>query len=321
MTWTEDMLEGLGPDEYDFQEFKGSGFVLDEAGDLTPEFFPGLSKQLSAFANGGGGRIFLGLDDAGRIDGGIPVDLKGGGTRAWLEDVVNTLVDPALAQYNVHEVRCTGPGSHIRPRHAVYVLDVPRSELAPHQAIDHRYYLRIAGKSRPMGHVHIQDILARTRHPEVVVDRFAPYGPLETITSDPRGPKAMITWRVFLLNDSRRLAHHVGVEVGVPRPLVNREVRQRMLDDPSVRLTQRPGTVQFFRYHPNPVFPSQDLFFLQLHTVIHGGNLDAIRRDVARVIIDVYADDAPARTTQHRLTDYAVVREAIDWLDRQLSAR
>lgn len=318
MAWTEAMLDGLGPDEYDFQEFKGRGFLVDERGQITPEFFPALSKQLSAFANGGGGRVFLGIDDRGRIDGGVPTDLKGGGTRAWLEDILPTLADPPVARFNVYEVRAKSEGSAIEPGCAVYVLDIPASDLAPHQAIDHRYYLRIAGKSRPMGHVHIQDILRRTRHPEVRIHRFAPYGPEDRITTDPRGPKVEITWRIFLANTGRRLAHHVGVEVSVPRPLVNRAIRQRMLTEPDVSLTQRPGSVHFFRYHPNPVFPGQDLFFLQLHTVIHSGNLDAVRQDVARITTEVYADDAPVHRTEHALGDYAVVREAVAWMDRRL---
>jgi len=320
MEWTEDGLEVIGPDEYDFQEFKGSGFVVQDDRTLSPELFPGLSKQLSAFANGGGGRIFLGLDDAGRIDGGIPVDLKGGGTRAWFEDIVPTLTDPPIGRFNVHEVRSRPRASAIRAGHAVYVIDVPRSDLAPHQAIDHRYYLRIAGKSRPMGHVHIQDILRRTRQPDVTVRRFAPFGPEERITSDPRGPKVMIAWRVFIGNGGQRLANHVGLEVAIPRPLVNRQVRTRTLDTPDVSLTQRPGSVHFFRYHPNPIFPSQDLFFLQIWTVLHSGNLDAVRQGVARITTEIYADDAPVRRTEHPLSEYAVVRDAVSWLERELRA-
>src|SRR5687768_13905658 len=155
--WTEAMLAALEPQEHDFQEFKGSLFLADGT-TIVSGFIQALSRQLSAFANGAGGRLFLGLDDTGRIDGGIPVDLKGGGTRAWLEDVIPGSVDPPLRRFNVYEVGApTGlrRRSRIRPNCAVYVIDVPPSEDAPHQAVDHRYYLRIAGKSRPMGHVHV----------------------------------------------------------------------------------------------------------------------------------------------------------------------
>ena len=65
------MLTGLEPSEHDFQEFKGSLFLAD--GDqIVSGFQAALSRQASAFANGAGGRIFIGVDDAGRIDGGVP---------------------------------------------------------------------------------------------------------------------------------------------------------------------------------------------------------------------------------------------------------
>ena len=102
-TWTEDMLDGLAPHEHDFQEFKGSGWLMRTPSDVQPDFLFFLSKQASAFANGSGGSLFVGIDDDGRIDGGVPIDIKGG-TRAWLEDLVATSVDPPLPRCNVFEV-------------------------------------------------------------------------------------------------------------------------------------------------------------------------------------------------------------------------
>ena len=58
-----------------------------------------------------------------------------------------------------------GSPTKIKPGHGIYVIELPGSPEAPHQAKDHRYYLRIAGKSRPMGHVHVQDVLRRTLPP------------------------------------------------------------------------------------------------------------------------------------------------------------
>ena len=312
--WTEAALAGLGPDEHDFQEFKGAGLVVHQ-GQVAPDFLPVLSKQVSAFANGAGGRIFLGVDDRGQVDGGVPVDLRKGGTRSWLEDVVPGLVDPPLSVFNVYEVPPDGADSRIAPGHAVYVVEVAASASAPHQALDHRYYLRIAGKSRPMGHVHLQDVLRRTRHPDVHVQRIAPYGPPERVTTDPRGPKVMLSFRIFLENRGRTLAQHVGLELAMPRPVVNRDVRRRMTEA-GAQLTQRAGTVSFFRYHPNPMFPGQDLFFLQVWVAVHGGNVEAIRQGAAAIAWRVYADDAPAREGTRPVVELAGVRDALAWVGR-----
>jgi hypothetical protein len=315
-TWTLADLEALGSDELDFQEFKGSAWLSD-GGEPSTDLRVALSKQLSAFANGAGGHLFIGLDDHGRIDGGVPVDLKRGGTRSWLEDIVPALVDPPLATFNVHEVPADDSGRGPLPGRAVYVLHIPSSDLAPHQAIDHRYYLRIAGKSRPMGHVHVQDVLRRSHHPQVHLHRIVPFGPIERLTSDARGPKVQICFRAFVENRGRTLARHVGVEVSLPRAVVNREVRRRTLASGELTLQQVPGTVNFFRYHPQPVFPGQDLYFLTFWLAVHDGNVDAVRSGVASIQWRVYADDAPAREGSRPVNDYAVVREALTWLDNE----
>ena len=317
--WTEAALQALGPDEYDFQEFKGAGLIHRD-GVVLSEFQIHLSKQLSAFANGGGGRIFLGVDDSGRVDGGVPIDLRRGGTRSWLEDIIPGSVDPPLPAFNVHEVLPDGPDSAIHPGCAVYVIEVPSSESAPHQSLDHRYYLRIAGKSRPMGHVHLADVLRRTRHPRLDVTRVDPYGPGERITTDPRGPKVMLCFRVQGRNDGPRLAQHAGIELVLPRALVNRDVRRRMQEEAGATIDQRPGSVSFFRHHPHPIFPSQSVQLLTVWLAVHGGNLDAIVSGQARFAWKVYADDAPARAGSRPVNDTAVVKDAIRWVRQQLPA-
>ena len=79
-----------------------------------------------------------------------------------------------------------------------------------------------------MGHVHVQDVLRRTFHPQIELARFGPYGSIEKDTQDPRGPRAFIQFRLFLANRGRTLARHVGLEAIVPRPLAGSEVRKRM---------------------------------------------------------------------------------------------
>lgn len=314
--WTEARLTELGPHEHDFQEFKGSRYLFNGE-EIAPSFQFGLSKQISAFANGAGGRIVLGLDDEGRIDGGVPVRLRPNGTREWLEDIIPGMLSPKLSRFNVFEVRGGEPGGVLAADHGVYVIEVPPSEEAPHQALDLRYYLRIAGKSRPMGHVHIQDVLRRTRHPEVELARLGPYGEPELDRTDRRGPRALISFRAFLRNEGRSMAQHVGAEMIVPRPLLGREVRRRNLELPDVHYTQTPGEVAFFRYHPVPLFPSQEVFFLRVWVVLHAGNMDAVRGG-AGLSWRVYADDAPPRTGELSLATFGVVGRCLSWLEDEL---
>ena len=308
------MLAALPPQEYDYQEFKGSGWLLKAPGEIQSDFLFYLSKQVSAFANGSGGRVFIGINDEGEIDGGVPTDLKGGGTRAWLEDLLSACVDPKIPRCNVFEVRPKNVQSKIHTGHAVYVLDLPSSPEAPHQAKDHRYYLRIAGKSRPMGHVHVQDILRRTFHPSVRVSRFGPYGSMDVDDSDPRGRRIFLRFRTFIVNDGRSLARHVGFECVVPRPFAGREVRSRMRKLGETLHTQTPGELSFFRYHPTPLFPSQEVYAATTWFCIHPGNIALIRAN-ARVRIVVYADDARPIEEYRDLADFSVIQQAIGELE------
>lgn len=314
--WTEARLRGLEVHEHDFQEFKGSPWMFVH-GEPSSTFVYALSKQVSAFVNGAGGRLFLGLDDEGQADGGVPVDLKGGGTRAWLEDIVPTCVSPPLRRCNVFEIRSdTVDDSRIAPQHAVYVIELPASEDAPHQAKDHRYYLRIAGKSRPMGHVHVQDVLRRTRHPEVTLSRLGPYGALEITEDEGRGPLVFVQFRAFLVNHGRTLAHHVGLELEVPRPLVGPEVRARTRQRGEVGYTQKPGAITFFRYHGTPVFPSQEVYAASVWISLHRTTAGLVASG-APIRWRVFADDATPSTGSVELRSFSIIQEGLRTLSTE----
>lgn len=308
--WTEERLRGLQPTEHDFQEFKGSGWLAGEIKSPRSDFIVDLSKQIGAFANAAGGRLFVGLDDEGIPDGGVSTSIKNG-TREWLEDVIPSSVSPPLAEFNVYEVTSDGlPDSNIDPGHAVYVLEIPTGPDAPYQSQDYRYYLRIAGKSRPMGHRHVLDVLHRSEHPEVQISRIDPFGPPRCSDRGNRGPSARFRFRAHVENRGRILAQHVGAELVLPRWAVTRETRKLMSQPKNTRITQRPGEFVFFYYHPIPLFPTQEVLFCDLFVVVHPTNCEHFLREVP-VGWRTYADNAPVREGTFDIGRFSIVqREA-----------
>lgn len=319
--WTEARLNNLIPHESDAQEFKGALFVTDVTGAIRSDFLDNLSKQVSSFANAAGGTLFIGISDKGQIDGGVPTALRSNGTREWLEDVIPHVVDPQLKQFNVYEVGRSGSQSAIQEGRAVYVIEIPESEDAPHQCRDRRYYLRIAGKSRPMSHRHVLDVLNRVRDPEVHIQRVDPYGEPE-VFADPRGPSVLVRLRGTVLNSGRALAHHVGCEFALPRFAVNTECRRRTLESLGcTSLSQRPGEVTFSFYHPTPVFPQQELPFGETWIAIHRTNLHHYTQ--GRVVLRwrVYADAAALREGELDVQQFSAVQRGIRLLRRKESTR
>jgi predicted HTH transcriptional regulator len=109
-----------------------------------------LAKQLSAFANTGGGRIIYGISDTGTVDnGGVARSVKGRQpTRERLEDVIPTLTEYEIVGFNVYEIVPKASGSALAVDKSLYIVDVPDSDRAPHQSKrDQKYYVRLAGKS------------------------------------------------------------------------------------------------------------------------------------------------------------------------------
>lgn len=178
--WTEEDILSLPYGEFDWLEAKGRRAIdltlpnTEEATILT-----NLAKEVSAFANSGGGQLVLGLVNPASEnnnwmvdDGGISTTVKGKiNTREWLEDVIPNLVEFPLIEFNVYQILPESINSQIMPDRALYVVDIKDSSHAPHQsARDKRYYARVAGKSQPISHRMIVDIMGRGQHPKIELE-------------------------------------------------------------------------------------------------------------------------------------------------------
>jgi predicted HTH transcriptional regulator len=149
--WDKDYVAGLPRGEFDWLEYKASEKLTD------PAWTHDMSKYVSAWANYDGGYIIFGLknpDDEGRpliIDGGIPGSLKPN-LSDWLDDVIPRLVEPPLQKLTTWLIHPKREGSQIKPGHVLVAVHIPQSEIAPHQALDHKYYQRVGRRLEPLKH-------------------------------------------------------------------------------------------------------------------------------------------------------------------------
>jgi len=133
--WDEDYILSL-PKENDEFDRKGARLLDTKAGAKEDEILNELAKQLSAFANTGGGQIVYGVEDDGTIGlGGVSIDMKPGGTKEWLERKIPGLTEFEIVGFAVHEFVPKSSSSRIAQGKALYVVEVPDSDSAPHQSV------------------------------------------------------------------------------------------------------------------------------------------------------------------------------------------
>lgn len=120
-----------------------------------------LTKDVSSFANSDGGIIIYGVTeedhkpkDFSFVEGNIY-------TKEWLENVI-TSIRPRISGIRIFPIRNNGDVSQ-----TIYVVKIPRSEDAPHMALDFKYYKRYNFKSVPMEDYEVKDTFHRVRQPEL----------------------------------------------------------------------------------------------------------------------------------------------------------
>lgn len=122
-----------------------------------------ISKDVSAFANSAGGTIVYGVrEDKGKR---FPVELVGCDpsviTREWLEQVINSTVRRRIDGVRINPV----PLDHADTGGVAYVVHIPQSLRAPHQAADKKFYKRFNFHSVPMEEYEIRDVAGRATKP------------------------------------------------------------------------------------------------------------------------------------------------------------
>ncbi len=120
-----------------------------------------LCKDVSAFANAGGGMIIYGIaennhDPAG-IDGCVDATIYNG---EWIENVLTTGVKPKIEQLEIAAIDLPSKG---KDRVAFAVRIGQAMAMAPHQnASDSKYYRRHNFKAEPMQDNEVRDAMRRS---------------------------------------------------------------------------------------------------------------------------------------------------------------
>jgi predicted HTH transcriptional regulator len=120
-----------------------------------------LCKDVSAFANSGGGTIIYGITENKHEPVGIDQGVdKTAITKEWIEDVLTSNIRPKIEELDIAMVPLPSKGTN----QVVVVLRMGQATaLAPHQnEMDNKYYRRHNFKSEPMKDYEVRDAMRRS---------------------------------------------------------------------------------------------------------------------------------------------------------------
>lgn len=146
-------LDDLPKREDQSFEYKGGGTPFNM---LKVDKLP---KAASAFWNSGGGTIFIGVDDNGVPDGGMP--LKKGGTdiRDWLDKTILPLSQNSKHFIRIYE-SADAPGHNIAADKCVAAVHFCRNQRAPVMGPESKYFIRAGAHSEPASAFIVEALFA-----------------------------------------------------------------------------------------------------------------------------------------------------------------
>jgi len=116
-----------------------------------------IAKDISAFANTGGGTIIFGIDSQDRIP--IAINwLSDSGVEERIQNIAMTSIQPKLDLKSIEVIRLENPGV---PSEAIFVVNIAKSPNAPHM-VSNRYYIRRGSVSYPMEDTEVRSAIIGT---------------------------------------------------------------------------------------------------------------------------------------------------------------
>ena len=128
-----------------------------------------ISKDISAFANSAGGTLVYGIREDKATHAAAQLSVGSDPTKfskEWLEQVINSRIHRRIDGIRIKqiELETTSPGQ------VAYVVWIPSSSRAPHQASDKRFYKRFNFQSIPMEEYEVRDTSLRGEIPNLRID-------------------------------------------------------------------------------------------------------------------------------------------------------
>lgn len=122
-----------------------------------------ISKDISAFANSGGGILIYGIKEKDHVAADVSFVDGTVTTKEWIEQVINSNIQPKIEGILIFPIRFD---SDIRK--SVYVVKIPESDKA-HMAVNKKYYKRFNFESSPMEEREVRDLYYKSKKTDLSI--------------------------------------------------------------------------------------------------------------------------------------------------------
>lgn len=148
--WDSSFSIPLPKGEDQFHEYKASR-VSDA--DLSKK----IGVAASAFWNAGGGIFVCGVNSAGDVDEGRPIEIGRQSLRDWVDQILVRVHPPGPYEVKIVQKPC----EHSSDKNGILFVRFFESPMAPHMAPDNQYYVRSGAHSFPAAAFVVEALFSR----------------------------------------------------------------------------------------------------------------------------------------------------------------
>jgi hypothetical protein len=293
----ESIMELIGKaSESQFLEFK-RGQALDEID--KSQIKEEIVRDVSAFANAGGGTIIYGLDEDRTTAPAVACTLfpvmntKADSLR--LTSIIRSGMEPVFNAFEVREIPVPEGGR-------IVIIDIEKAETAHQCKADHKYYQRIGPARTPMYDHQIRDVMNRRTSPVVRLQT-------EVRSIQQRREAHVYDLYIQLSNEGQRTANLWALDIALPPGLIvehpgNIVIEKRpYLQHRSHRVweysCERNSTGRRAVLLPGQALPLyQSNGYPQVLLKVTETNYSQIRQEHSPIVFRLFVDDFPMQDYQ-----------------------
>lgn len=157
-----------------------------------------IAKDISAMANSEGGRIIYGIKED---ENGFPEKIEwtsDKGEKDKIDQILSSRINRKIEGCEIEEIK-----SEVDKKKFVIIVNIPKSDLAPHQSGNKKYYRRSNSRAREMEHGEIEDLFFKRKRPKLRIELK-------------RCPTKIPTYDIIIHNEGKALAEKIFIKLLIP---------------------------------------------------------------------------------------------------------